>query len=241
MASIRRCRASAQSGQQDVAAHGVLLALAWARGGCQAGGDDGARGEGVAAHDVDGDQLRPPLRFLDAGFAGVAGGGDLAGVGFEVLEADPGAAPDQARSPTWSAGSTGPGTAVPTGCASGFRRTPAGAGAVRSRTRPGGSGTGGSTAARTAAEDQPARMISAQMTVTARARARKAPAPMARTASSVRNRQIVPAARVMHLGGEAVQDVGVVAVVARVGLARHQAPLPVTGAVPVPRARMRPR
>ena len=38
--------------------------------GCQAGGDDGARGEGVAAHDVDGDQLRPPRRLGDAGFAG---------------------------------------------------------------------------------------------------------------------------------------------------------------------------
>ena len=55
------------------------------------------RGEGVAAHDVDLHQLGPALGALDAGFAGVAGGGDLAGVGFEVLEADPGAAPDQLR------------------------------------------------------------------------------------------------------------------------------------------------
>ena len=39
------------------------------------------------------------LERSTAGFAGVAGSGDLAGVGFEVLEADTGAAPDQCAFP----------------------------------------------------------------------------------------------------------------------------------------------
>ena len=58
-----------------------------------------ALGEGVSAHDVDDDDLRPALGALDPGFPGVAGGGDLAGVLFEVVEADPGAAPDQCAFP----------------------------------------------------------------------------------------------------------------------------------------------
>ena len=53
------------------------------------------RGKGVAAHDVEGHQLRPPLGPLDAGLTGVTRGSDFAGMGFEVLRADPGAAPDQ--------------------------------------------------------------------------------------------------------------------------------------------------
>jgi hypothetical protein len=53
------------------------------------------RSESVTSHDVDLHQLRPALGALDTGFAGVAGSGDLAGMGFEVLEADPGAASDQ--------------------------------------------------------------------------------------------------------------------------------------------------
>jgi hypothetical protein len=53
------------------------------------------RGEGVAAHDVECDELRAPLGHGDAGLAGVACGGDLASVGFEVLGADASTAPDQ--------------------------------------------------------------------------------------------------------------------------------------------------
>ena len=45
-------------------------------------------------HDVEGDELGPFLVADDAGFAGVAGGGDLGLVGVEVIGADPGAAHD---------------------------------------------------------------------------------------------------------------------------------------------------
>ena len=62
------------------------------------------RGEGVAAHDVELDELRPPLVAFDAGLAGQAGGGDFCGVGFEVLGADPGAAPDQRAFPDFGRG-----------------------------------------------------------------------------------------------------------------------------------------
>ena len=57
------------------------------------------RGQGVAAHDVHLDQLRPPPVALDADLAGVAGRGDLRGVRLEVGRADPGAAPDQRAFP----------------------------------------------------------------------------------------------------------------------------------------------
>src|SRR5215472_14236594 len=65
------------------------------RDGCQCGGDDVVRGERVSAHYMDGDQLRPLLVALDAGFTGVACGGDFGRVRFEVVSADTGATPDQ--------------------------------------------------------------------------------------------------------------------------------------------------
>ena len=57
------------------------------------------RGEGVAAHDVEDDDLRPPAVALDPGLAGVARGGDLGRVQLEVLFADAGAAPDDRALP----------------------------------------------------------------------------------------------------------------------------------------------
>ena len=54
------------------------------QGGC----DELAGREGVAADDVDGDQVRPPAVAGDPRVAGVAGGAQLADVGFEVLGAD---------------------------------------------------------------------------------------------------------------------------------------------------------
>ena len=63
------------------------------------------RGEGVAAHDIELDQLRPAawLPSIRACRA-QAGGGDLGRVGLEVLGADPGAAPDQRAFPDSGSG-----------------------------------------------------------------------------------------------------------------------------------------
>ena len=58
------------------------------------GRDDAGGAERVVPHDVEGDELGPFLVADDAGFAGVAGGGDLGPVGVEVIGADPGAADD---------------------------------------------------------------------------------------------------------------------------------------------------
>ena len=50
--------------------------------------DEFAGREGVAADDVDGHQVGPPAVAGDPRVAGVAGGAQLADVGFEVLGAD---------------------------------------------------------------------------------------------------------------------------------------------------------
>ena len=57
------------------------------------------RGEGVAAHDVQDHDLRPPPVALDPGLAGITSGGDLGRVQFEILFADPGPAPDDRALP----------------------------------------------------------------------------------------------------------------------------------------------
>ena len=59
-------------------------------------------GEGVAAHDVELDQLRPPLIAVDPGLPGVAGRGDFARCGLRSRPAQiPARHQISARSPTW--------------------------------------------------------------------------------------------------------------------------------------------
>src|SRR5262245_3700292 len=74
---------------QQVCDEGQFGAVLGAAGQALEGGCDELAGrEGVAADDVDGDQVGPPSVAGDPGVAGVAGGAQLAGAGFEVLGAD---------------------------------------------------------------------------------------------------------------------------------------------------------
>ena len=105
------------------------------QGGC----DEFAGREGVAADDVDGHQLGPAAVAGDPRVAGVAGGAQLADVGFEVLGADARAAQHPGALP--HLGGPGPQDErepARSGCAAGLRSTAAGAGAGPGRTRTAG-------------------------------------------------------------------------------------------------------
>ena len=207
-----------------------VVSPASAPAGCQAGGDDGAGREGVAAHDVHGDQLRPPLGLLDAGFAGVAGGGEFAGVGFEVLEADPGAAPDQRRlthlggaDPQDQRQPPGPGVHA------GFPEHPL-------DTVPGDHAPGppGNEPARRTARSSTAVTMTARTTAAADERpgqgpvqAEVGPAEDGEDGQFGAQPPQGTGGAGVQLGGEPVQHIGVVAVIARAGLGGHHS-LPVS-------------
>ena len=105
----------------------------------QGGGDEFAGREGVAADDVDGDQVGPAAVAGDPRVAGVAGGAQLAecGRGSPRRRCPRGTAPRRVPRP-WSAGSTRSAGAARSGCAAGPRSTAAGAGAGPARTRTAG-------------------------------------------------------------------------------------------------------
>ena len=151
------------------------------------------RGEGVAAHDVEADELRPPLVALDAGLAGIAGGGDFGRVRFEILGADPGAAPDQRAFPDLGGGMRRTRGSRPDRVCIRVSKQTRWMRCRDSTHHARADETAGSTAGPDR-HGRAVRMTSVQVAVTALASSQSQTAAGGQGGSSVRNRQMTPAA-----------------------------------------------
>ena len=209
----------------------LVAASSWLAGTrapwCQAGGDDVVRGEGVAAHDVDTARAVPSAWSARCGLRGRSRRRRSRRCGLRSLRSRSrrGTRSVRVRRLRWG-GCAGSGTAVPTGCASGFRRTPSAAGGARcthqARRTTNRRGHGSSEQAVTT---MAARTISAQIDGAWPRRA--ADGGDARDENDGQfgaEPPQDPGRAVVDLHRQAIQDVGVVAVVTGVGLGGIRTP-----------------